>query len=69
LIVIHDQITDDAIRAREGASSKASALHGELAVAFKHPDYTKITTILPEYMYEQIGYTPDSLAHYLLSVA
>lgn len=69
LIVLHDQISDDAVRAREAACSKASALHGELAVAFKHPDYTKITTILPEYMYEQIGYTPESLAHYLLSIS
>ena len=69
LIYIHDQASSDAIRAIEHKVSKASALHGELAVSFKNPDYTKITTILPEYMYEQIWYSTESLVHYLTSLA
>jgi hypothetical protein len=33
---------------------QASGIAGEIAVHVKQPDYGKITTILPEYMYEQI---------------
>jgi hypothetical protein len=51
---MHDQITDDTIRMREKIATQASSLQGELQVFFKKPTYEKITTILPEYMYEQV---------------
>ena len=68
LIVIHDQAAPDALRDSEQKIFKASGLQWEIAVAFKNPLYEKITTILPEYMYEQVWYSTDSLAHYLLSL-
>ena len=68
LIVIHDQAIQDALRDSEQKIFKASWLQWEIAVSFKNPVYEKITTILPEYMYEQVWYSTDSLAHYLLSL-
>lgn len=68
LILIHDQAVHDALRDSEQKIFKASWLQWEIAVAFKNPIYTKITTILPEYMYEQVGYSTDALAHYLISL-
>lgn len=68
LVLIHDQAENAAVLAREKACMQASAIAGDIAVFTKHPDYAKITTILPEYMYEQVGYTSETLANYLLSL-
>ncbi len=68
LVLIHDQAESETIRAREKACMQSSNIAGDITVYTKQPDYAKITTILPEYMYEQVGYTSETLAHYLLSL-
>jgi hypothetical protein len=68
LIVIHDQWDHTALRDSEQKVFKASGLQWDVQVFFKNPDYSKITTILPEYMYEQVWYSPDTLTHYLISL-
>lgn len=68
LIIIHDQAKHDTLRDSEQKIFKASWLQWEIAVSFKNPVYEKITTILPEYMYEQVWYSTELLAHYLLSL-
>ncbi len=68
LIIIHDQIDDAFLRDTEWEIFKKSNVQWEVQVFFKHPHYDKITTILPEYMYEQIWYATENLAQYLISL-
>jgi hypothetical protein len=69
LIIIHDQIDNAYVRELEWAIFKKSSVQWEVQVFFKHPNYEKITTILPEYMYEQIWYATENLAQYLISLS
>lgn len=68
IVVIHDQLSHEGIQNIYEKRFRDSVQQKDTTILYKKPDYSKITTIFPEYMYEQIGYTPEAIAHYLLSL-
>jgi hypothetical protein len=68
LIRIHDQEANDIISLQEKACLQASQVQGDIQISLKHPVYATLTSLLPTYMYEQVGFDSEKLAEYLLSL-
>jgi hypothetical protein len=68
LIRIHDQETNDVVSHQEKAVLQASQVQGDIQISLKHPVYATLTSLLPTYMYEQVGFDAEKLADYLLSL-